>query len=190
MSDSLWPHGLQPTRLLHPWDFPGKSATTWQRENRGDPSEFDAHPKCSRSLRTGVRAEGEGDGDIGGPAALQLRVQPLSPEGPWEPCQEALAPERMIGRGRGVGPWQRESLREADPEWRGPDAQQQPHHGDSNRGSQPSNPQAPASARPLGYQCPILSVPKDCDHLSPILPPWGNSRRSETSQALGEGSTI
>ena len=25
MSDSLWPHGLQPTRLLHPWDFPGKS---------------------------------------------------------------------------------------------------------------------------------------------------------------------
>ena len=25
VSDSLWPHGLQPTRLLHPWDFPGKS---------------------------------------------------------------------------------------------------------------------------------------------------------------------
>ena len=25
MSDSLWPHGLSPTRLLHPWDFPGKS---------------------------------------------------------------------------------------------------------------------------------------------------------------------
>ena len=24
-SDSLQPHGLQPTRLLHPWDFPGKS---------------------------------------------------------------------------------------------------------------------------------------------------------------------
>ena len=23
--DSSWPHGLQPTRLLHPWDFPGKS---------------------------------------------------------------------------------------------------------------------------------------------------------------------
>ena len=22
VSDSLWPHGLQPTRLLHPWDFP------------------------------------------------------------------------------------------------------------------------------------------------------------------------
>ena len=25
MSDSLQPHGLQPTRLLHLWDFPGKS---------------------------------------------------------------------------------------------------------------------------------------------------------------------
>ena len=25
VSDSLWPHGLQPPRLLHPWDFPGKS---------------------------------------------------------------------------------------------------------------------------------------------------------------------
>ena len=25
MSDSLRSHGLQPTRLLHPWDFPGKS---------------------------------------------------------------------------------------------------------------------------------------------------------------------
>ena len=23
--DSSWPHGRQPTRLLHPWDFPGKS---------------------------------------------------------------------------------------------------------------------------------------------------------------------
>ena len=25
VSDSQWPHGLQPTRLLCPWDFPGKS---------------------------------------------------------------------------------------------------------------------------------------------------------------------
>ena len=25
VSDSQGPHGLQPTRLLHPWDFPGKS---------------------------------------------------------------------------------------------------------------------------------------------------------------------
>ena len=26
LSDSLWPHGLQPTGLLHPWDFPGKNS--------------------------------------------------------------------------------------------------------------------------------------------------------------------
>ena len=25
MSNSSWPHGLQPTRFLCPWDFPGKS---------------------------------------------------------------------------------------------------------------------------------------------------------------------
>ena len=25
MSNSSWPHGLQPIRLLRPWDFPGKS---------------------------------------------------------------------------------------------------------------------------------------------------------------------
>ena len=25
VSDSSWPHGLYPTRLLSPWDFPGKS---------------------------------------------------------------------------------------------------------------------------------------------------------------------
>ena len=25
LSDFSWPHGLQPTRLLRPWDFPGKS---------------------------------------------------------------------------------------------------------------------------------------------------------------------
>ena len=25
MSDSLWPHGLLPSRLLRPWDFPGKN---------------------------------------------------------------------------------------------------------------------------------------------------------------------
>ena len=25
VSDSWWPHGLQPTRFLRPWDFPGKS---------------------------------------------------------------------------------------------------------------------------------------------------------------------
>ena len=27
---TLSDHGLQPTRLLHPWDFPGKSTAGWQ----------------------------------------------------------------------------------------------------------------------------------------------------------------
>ena len=27
ISNSQWPHGLQPIRLLHPWDFLGKSTT-------------------------------------------------------------------------------------------------------------------------------------------------------------------
>ena len=29
MSDSWRPHGLQPTSLLRPWDFPGKSTRVW-----------------------------------------------------------------------------------------------------------------------------------------------------------------
>ena len=38
MSDSYRPHGLQPTRLLHPWDSPGKSTgegcTAFSRNGR------------------------------------------------------------------------------------------------------------------------------------------------------------
>ena len=29
VSDSSQLHGLQPTRLLRPWDFPGKSTVAW-----------------------------------------------------------------------------------------------------------------------------------------------------------------
>ena len=29
VSDSVRPHGLPPTRLLRPWDFPGKSILEW-----------------------------------------------------------------------------------------------------------------------------------------------------------------
>ena len=29
VSDSSQPHGLQPTRLFRPWDFPGKSTVVW-----------------------------------------------------------------------------------------------------------------------------------------------------------------
>ena len=34
MSDSLRPRGLQPTRLLCPWDFPGKSTGVGYREDK------------------------------------------------------------------------------------------------------------------------------------------------------------
>ena len=35
MSDSLWPHGLLPTRLLCPWDFPGKSTRVGCHAHKG-----------------------------------------------------------------------------------------------------------------------------------------------------------
>ena len=37
VSDSEWPHGLQPTRRLHPWDFPGKSTGVGRNcDNEGE----------------------------------------------------------------------------------------------------------------------------------------------------------
>ena len=38
MSDSVWPHGLQPTRLLCPWDFPGRSTGVISLKNLDLPS--------------------------------------------------------------------------------------------------------------------------------------------------------
>ena len=34
VSDSWQPHGLQPTRLLHPWDFPGRDKHQRNRKNK------------------------------------------------------------------------------------------------------------------------------------------------------------
>ena len=46
MSDSQQPHGLQPTRLLCPWDFPGKSTGVGQaKANRVLPRECTGHTK-------------------------------------------------------------------------------------------------------------------------------------------------
>ena len=33
MSDSVWPHRRQPTRVPHPWDSPGKNTVHWQPPN-------------------------------------------------------------------------------------------------------------------------------------------------------------
>ena len=45
MSDSVRPYGLQPTRLIHPWDFPGKSpgvgATAFSDEGEGRENSID-----------------------------------------------------------------------------------------------------------------------------------------------------
>lgn len=61
-----------------------------------------------------MRAEGGGDGNSGGPAAPS-RGASTSPEGPAGAMPEALAPERVIGRGEGRA-LAEESLREADSE--------------------------------------------------------------------------
>ena len=36
VSDSLWPHGLQPTRLHCPWDSPGKNSAVGSHSSPGD----------------------------------------------------------------------------------------------------------------------------------------------------------
>ena len=57
VSDSLWPYGLQPTRLLHPWNFLGKSTGV------GCHFTFFYNRKCTanaykeRYLQVGVREE-------------------------------------------------------------------------------------------------------------------------------------
>ena len=61
MSNSLWPHGLQPTRLLRPWDFPGKSTGVgchcllWKKEQvNKNPQIWAVHPDSNFSdLRWG-----------------------------------------------------------------------------------------------------------------------------------------
>ena len=44
VSDTQWPHGLQPTRLLRPWDFPGKSTGVGchclLQNTKADPANF------------------------------------------------------------------------------------------------------------------------------------------------------
>ena len=58
VSDSLWPHGLQPTRLLCPWDFPGKSTGVgchcilWQPKIRFSKMEAESSKKSSLRKRT------------------------------------------------------------------------------------------------------------------------------------------
>ena len=66
MSNSLWSQGLQPSRLLHPWDFPGKN------------------------IRVGCQLPSPGDLPNPGikPRSPALQVDSLPPEPPGNPCIE------------------------------------------------------------------------------------------------------
>ena len=72
VSDSSRPHGLQPTRLLRPWDFPGKSAgvgchcllwPVWvvRVKSKTDPWEADSRPQaqywCTQTWKAKCVAE-------------------------------------------------------------------------------------------------------------------------------------
>ena len=63
MSDSLQPHGLQPTRLLRPWDFSGNSTGVGCHflpiYEIDDQSKFDAWP---RALKAGALGQPRGKG--------------------------------------------------------------------------------------------------------------------------------
>ena len=55
VSDSLWPHGLQPTRLLHPWDFSRQeswSGVPLRELTRREPPEYKTqhHPATRSTL--------------------------------------------------------------------------------------------------------------------------------------------
>ena len=62
---SSWPHGLQPTRLLHPWDFPGKSTgvgchcllrlCTWSKGKRVGLTRYQSFAFVIGLLLCGVR---------------------------------------------------------------------------------------------------------------------------------------
>ena len=48
VSHSQRPHGLQPTRLLHPWDFPGKSTYLYQAPKQTCPLCYSLRRKTKR----------------------------------------------------------------------------------------------------------------------------------------------
>ena len=50
VSDSVWPHGLQPTRLLHPWDSPGKNTGVGWKEWQPTPIFLPGELHGQRSL--------------------------------------------------------------------------------------------------------------------------------------------
>ena len=99
VSNSSRPHGLQPTRLLRPWDFPGKR----EKEKEGDSGAFSPCPflapsahrpwprlalPCSlKSATHFVGGKPEARGPQEAQAVLLLWcIGPLIHPGPWLPC--------------------------------------------------------------------------------------------------------
>ena len=83
VSDSSWPHGQQPTRLLCPWDFPGKRTgvgcqesllqNKWKLDNICEIS-FQMHCWAGKNSRESLRIQSEKEANICSckPAVLEL----------------------------------------------------------------------------------------------------------------------
>ena len=89
VSDSSRPHGLQPTRLLHPWDFPGKSTGVGCHcllhftlvKASISPAEFDEPPqKWALGLLNGLYGE---QGNVFLPPILMHPVLKWIQAQPW-----------------------------------------------------------------------------------------------------------
>ena len=86
MSDSLWPHGLQPIRFLCPWDSPGKNTGTG-----------------SHSLLQGIfLTHGWNPGRLGfftpgsNPAVRKLQTDSALSEPPGKPINKAIQKENIF----------------------------------------------------------------------------------------------
>ena len=103
MSQSLWPHGLQPTRLLWPWGFPGQGY--WSRlpyPPPGDLPKSDLNPGLPQCRQILYQLNHEGS-----PWILEWVVLPVPSLGylpnPWiEPASPVLQvdslPTELLGK--------------------------------------------------------------------------------------------
>ena len=90
MSNSSRPHGLQPTRLLHPWDFPGKSTGVG------------CHCLLQKHLKLNLNKYKIGGQWINVPAIQYSVVVQLVKNQPvaWETCVQFLGWEDTLQKGK------------------------------------------------------------------------------------------
>ena len=95
VSDSSRPHGLQPTRLLHPWDFPGKSTGVGCHRllwfTNGGRGQMWPQDVCMRPLSAGVGCTTGRCGTWRGP--------PLCGVWGWSFCPKVWAWRQLVGAG-------------------------------------------------------------------------------------------